>query len=111
MGGRRSALARALSPTLWYGTPGGTLHVWDTHTRNCETCQQALRNLDRLRVAVFAAAALLLIVTIGLDGRGANIHAVWTLLAGAVLLGVGGLLLQKLRRLFFEYEFSHADND
>jgi hypothetical protein len=46
---------------------------------------------------------LLLILAIGLDAL--------SLLAGAILLGVSGLLLHRLRRLFFVYEFSHAEND
>jgi len=62
----------------------------------CREELQALRNIDRLRVGAFAAEILLLILAIGLDAL--------SLLVGAILLGVSGLLLHRLRRLFFVYD-------
>jgi phenylpropionate dioxygenase-like ring-hydroxylating dioxygenase large terminal subunit len=74
--------------------------VYNTHTKNCKICMDALKNLKMARNGLFAAS----FVTIGLS------HGPAAVAGGAALAGVG-LLINKLIGLFYKYEFEHAFND
>jgi phenylpropionate dioxygenase-like ring-hydroxylating dioxygenase large terminal subunit len=74
--------------------------VYNTHTKNCAICMEALKNLKITRNGFFAAA----FATVGL------FKGVPAVLGGAAL-AVIGLLLNKLIGLFYKYEFEHAHND
>ncbi len=74
--------------------------VYNTHTKNCKICMEALKNLKMARNGLFAAS----FVTIGLS------HGPAAVAGGAALAGVG-LLINKLIGLFYKYEFEHAFND
>ena len=74
--------------------------VYNTHTKNCAVCLEALKNLKLLRNGFFAAS----FASVGLS------HGPAAVAAGAALAGAG-LLLNKLIGLFYKYEFEHALND
>lgn len=82
---------------------GGRLFdVYESHTKNCRYCLDALANVRRAKVGAFVAAALLVLA------RGSLGVAASALLAGgAALVGVA---LGKLQALFYKFEFSHAAN-
>jgi len=104
--------------------------TWTMHTKDCTTCQDALKNINRLTRLSFAGAILALFIAIFLDSRSiaiavaskqidltSSIFSVnpgigfWLSLLGAILLTAIGLSLGKLSKLFYIYEFSHSDND
>lgn len=105
--------------------------TWTMHTKDCATCQDALKNINRLTLLSFAGAILCLFVAIFLDSRSIAIAVAsgqiditssllftvnpgigfWLSVLAAILLTVAGFLLGKLSRLFHIYEFSHSDND
>ena len=99
--------------------------VWNTHTKNCKVCQNALKNINRLIMSSYIGAVACLFLALFIDGRYIATQAVtsgsasiWSLpplgfgiaIASAVLLAITGYLLKKLSRLFYVYKFSHADN-
>lgn len=98
--------------------------VWNTHTKHCYACQSALKQINRLSLVTWCSAALFLILAILLDAKryalastsdtafrfGFN-ASVLILIGLAGVFGVSGYLLKKLSRLFYVYEFNHADND
>lgn len=100
-------------------------NVWETHTRQCYVCQRALKRVERLRMAAWVGAGVCLGVAVMTDARGVARQvaiapdavsflppiAFWVWLAGAVGLVIAGVLLTRLRRLFYVYEFEHAHND
>ncbi len=99
--------------------------VWTTHTRDCQLCQDALKNINRLTVLSHLGAIACLFLALFLDGRYVAMQAVtesassmWNIplgfgiaIAGSIILATAGYLLKKLSRLFYVYQFSHADND
>ena len=102
--------------------------VWTTHTQHCRVCQDALKNINRLAVLANVAAIVCLCFGVIVDSRTVAIKAVvagggtsllttfppiefWWAVGGAVLFAMLGYLLGKLRRLFYIYEFEHAQND
>ncbi|MBD2342734.1 aromatic ring-hydroxylating dioxygenase subunit alpha [Anabaena subtropica] len=98
--------------------------VWTTHTQNCTVCQNALKNINRLTVSAYVAAAMCLFLAVILDARtvavqaalGASVFTIppmefWLALGGGILLAVVGYQLKRFSRLFYVYEFEHARND
>ena len=58
----KTALARGLPPRL----PSAQLFdVWDAHTKNCATCQQALKNIIKIRNSSMVLAAIAAIIMRG----------------------------------------------
>lgn len=76
--------------------------VWNAHTKNCQYCQAALKNLKKIRFAAFFAATCLSVLR--------PMSKVLNLVSVLITAGVG-LALNKLIGLFYRYEFSHAHND
>ncbi len=74
--------------------------VYNTHTKNCAVCMEALKNLKLARNGLFAAG----FVCIGIS------HGPAAVALGAVFTGAG-LLVNQLIGLFYKYEFEHAFND
>lgn len=74
--------------------------VYNTHTKHCKVCMTALNNLKLLRMGLGAAS----LITVGLS-------------KGLVAVSLGGLFaaaglgVHKLTKLFYRYEFEHANND
>ncbi|MDJ0520123.1 MAG: Rieske 2Fe-2S domain-containing protein [Trichodesmium sp. MO_231.B1] len=106
--------------------------VWETHTKHCRVCQDALKNINRLKILAYVVAGLCLCWGIIIDARAIAIQAAtaaitetatsvsglalpplgfWFALGGAALFAFSGYKLQQLSRLFYVYEFEHADND
>jgi phenylpropionate dioxygenase-like ring-hydroxylating dioxygenase large terminal subunit len=93
--------------------------VWTTHTKNCQVCQDALKNIDRLKVLAYILAAISLFLAVMIDARTLAISrqnflpplGFWLALGSGIVLAIGGYLLKKLSRLFYVYEFEHAHND
>ena len=102
--------------------------VWTTHTQHCRVCQDALKNINRLKVLSYLGAIACLFLALFFDGRYVALQAItepgntsiWNTLpplefgiaiALAIVLATAGYLLKKLSRLFYVYKFSHADND
>lgn len=104
--------------------------VWSTHTQHCRFCQDALKRIQRLTVLAYLAAAVCLVLGIIVDARAVVLKTAltsadhwhllfmmlpppsfWVAIAGAILLAGTGYWLKKLSRLFYIYEFEHADND
>ena len=107
--------------------PAKLFDVWTTHTHDCQVCQDALRNINRLTLLSYVSAIACLFLALFLDGRYIAMLAVsqpanismwnipplgfWMAIASAIILAVTGYLLKKLSRLFYVYKFSHSDND
>jgi len=104
--------------------------VWETHTKNCRVCQDALKNINRFKILTYVLAGLCLGLGIIIDSRAIAIQVAtaavtetsvsglavpplgfWFAVGGAALFAFGGYKLQQLTRLFYVYEFEHADND
>lgn len=106
--------------------------VWETHTKHCQICQDALKNINRLTILAYVVAGLCLCLGIIIDARAIAIQAAtaaiaqtatsvsalvvppigfWFAVGGAALFAFGGYKLKQLSRLFYVYEFEHADND
>lgn len=93
--------------------------VWTTHTQNCRVCQDALKNINRLKVLAYILAAISLFLAVMIDARTLAISGdnflpplgFWLALVSGIVLAIGGYLLKKLSRLFYVYEFEHAHND
>ena len=105
--------------------------VWETHTKNCMVCQNALKNINRFKILTYVVAVLCLCLGIIIDARAIAIQVAtatitetgtsvsgfplpplgfWFALGGAALFAFSGYKLQQLIRLFYVYEFEHADN-
>ncbi|MBD2504923.1 aromatic ring-hydroxylating dioxygenase subunit alpha [Anabaena azotica] len=105
--------------------------VWNTHTKDCYVCQQALKNINRLSLAAYVVSIGCLTGGIIADARHIALQAVqlsvspeasssvmnwvppqsfWIAIVGAVLFALIGYLLKKLTRLFYVYEFEHSHN-
>mmetsp|Transcript_11955 Transcript_11955/g.21705 ORF Transcript_11955/g.21705 Transcript_11955/m.21705 type:complete len:658 (-) Transcript_11955:1360-3333(-) len=73
--------------------------TYHAHTKHCQYCLQALKNITRIR----NLAIVLGILRLGLgDGP-------WRLIVAFVCFGLAAAL-QKFKGLFYKYEFEHADN-
>ena len=77
--------------------------VWNSHTKYCKVCQDALANCKKFRFAAFFTAAFVGVVR---PFRSVFANAGSTLLTACV-----GLLLNKVVGMFYRYEFSHSHND
>lgn len=104
--------------------PTSLFDVWETHTKHCQVCQRALERIILLTRGVWFGTFLSLFVAIVLDARFYALAAstqsdiwqmppttTWIFLSIAAILGASGYGLQKLKGLFYRYEFRHADND
>ena len=107
--------------------PEQLFDVWTTHTSHCQLCQDALKNINRLKVLSYIGAIACLFLALFLDERyvvmqmsNSTAASIWSTfpptgfivaIAGAVVLAITGYLLKKLSQLFYIYKFSHADND
>ena len=105
--------------------------VWTTHTQHCSVCRDALKNIERISVLAYLAAAVCLCLGVIVDARTVAMKAAiaaasqtphsllniappagfWWALGGAITLAIVGYLLKKFSRLFHIYEFEHAHND
>jgi phenylpropionate dioxygenase-like ring-hydroxylating dioxygenase large terminal subunit len=98
--------------------------VWTTHTQNCTVCQNALKNINRLTLLAYVAAAVCLFIAVIIDARTVAVQAAlgkslftlppigfWLALSGSLLLAVVGYQLKRLTNLFYFYKFEHACND
>ena len=100
--------------------------VWITHTNDCQLCQDALRNINRLVILSYVKAIACLFLALFIDGRYIAMQAIaepasismWNIppwgfgiaIVSAIVLATS-YLSNKLSRLFYVYKFSHADND
>ena len=106
--------------------------VWNTHTKDCQICQKALKNINRISLAAYLVAIICLSWGIIVDARYTVMKAIqlsvesemsssflswvpplsfWLAAIGAVLFALTGYLLKKLTRLFYVYTFEHVHND
>ena len=106
--------------------------VWNTHTKNCQICQKALKNINRASLAAYLVSIICLSWGIILDARYTVIKATqlsvdpeifssfltwvpplsfWLAAISAVLFALTGYLLKKFTRLFYVYTFEHFHND
>ena len=104
--------------------------VWTTHTQHCQSCQGALKNINRGINLVFLAAIICLFLSLFVETRAIAVKVAlgqiteadslfsivptvefWGFLVATILLALGGYGLRKLRRLFYVYEFEHSHND
>ena len=77
--------------------------VWNSHTKHCKYCLTALNRFKKARALAFMASAI--VATI----RPKILGVVGSLISALGLSGLG-LVLDKLIKMFYRYEFSHADN-
>jgi predicted GNAT superfamily acetyltransferase len=82
---------------------GEIYDVYHSHTKDCIYCTAALKNVRRARVGAFAVSALCVALRPQIGFTAA--------LGGAVASACVGGALGKLIGLFYEFPFSHADND
>ena len=95
---------------------------------NCQVCQDALKNVNRLTVLSYISAVACLFLALLIDERYISMQditapasvSLWNTLppngfrlaiAGAIILAIIGYLLKKLSRLFYIYKFSHSNNN
>ncbi|MEO1378495.1 MAG: Rieske 2Fe-2S domain-containing protein [Cyanobacteria bacterium J06635_10] len=99
--------------------------VWNTHTKNCTACQNALKNINRATKLSYAVSIACLFLAVFLDARSLAIAATsqqanlsvlshsmgfWLALGGGISGAVIGYLLGKISKMFYVYEFSHSDS-
>ena len=77
--------------------------VWNSHTKNCKYCLTALRRLKRVRAMAFLASAMVAAI------RPKVLGVVGSTMSALGFSGLG-FVLSKLIKMFYRYEFSHADN-
>ncbi|MGB7413823.1 MAG: Rieske 2Fe-2S domain-containing protein [Thermosynechococcaceae cyanobacterium] len=94
--------------------------VWSTHTKDCQVCRKALKNIQRVTVVAYVAAIICFGMGILVDARAISVTAqlwamptvwFWGAIALSLFFAGGGYLLQRFSRLFYVYEFDHAHND
>jgi phenylpropionate dioxygenase-like ring-hydroxylating dioxygenase large terminal subunit len=93
--------------------------VWQTHTQHCQYCQGALKNLRSLRAASWGLAAIALLLAVLLDVQSIAINPQGELISvpflgwSAISLGLMaiGYGIHRLIKLFYVYEFEHAQNN
>ena len=91
------------SPSMPQANNDIVFDVWNSHTKYCQVCQTALKNVKRARLASFVVATCLAVL------RPAT-HKLVNLASVLATAGIG-LALHKLVGLFYRYEYSHARND
>ena len=74
--------------------------VYESHTKNCVICQKTIKNINMIRNISLAVSA-----SLGLLLRG------WRGLFSAVAFTSFALLVEKFKRMYYVYEFSHQDNN
>lgn len=91
--------------------------VWNTHTKHCYVCQQALRRITWLiRLSCVVAIALvgvaMMVDAREMAGSGMSVppQDFWKILAVSGVFAAIGAGLNRLRRMFYVYEFEHAKN-
>jgi phenylpropionate dioxygenase-like ring-hydroxylating dioxygenase large terminal subunit len=105
--------------------------VWNTHTKDCSLCQNALGKIQRIEILAYGIAVFCFGFGIMLDARAIAAKAaildsaipttalqamipttglLWAIL-GSAIFGIFGYLLKRFSRLFYVYEFNHAKND
>mmetsp|Transcript_38127 Transcript_38127/g.81348 ORF Transcript_38127/g.81348 Transcript_38127/m.81348 type:complete len:192 (+) Transcript_38127:351-926(+) len=77
--------------------------VWNSHTKHCKYCLAALGRIRKVRALAFFLSAT--VATI----RPKILGVVGSTAAALGLSGVG-LVMSKLIKIFYWYEFSHAEN-
>lgn len=101
--------------------------VWHTHPKNCQVCQRALSRITWAKRGAYGSAIVLFAWALMINAMVTALVAVnemvsvsrwtmpplsfWAALSVAGLLASAGYGLQRLDRLFYIYEFEHADND
>lgn len=99
--------------------------VWTTHTKHCHACQSALAIINRWQVIAYGVAIVCLILALMVDARAIALQSefssspltmtppagFWWAMGSGILFVIIGYLLKKLSRLFYIYEFEHAQND
>ncbi|MGD1805489.1 Rieske 2Fe-2S domain-containing protein [Dapis sp. BLCC M126] len=103
--------------------------VWNTHTKDCVVCRDALTNINRFKVLSYVGALVCLLIGIIIDARTVAFRMTttvemnispftvtpstefWVAIVGAIVLGTIGYLLQKFSQLFYVYEFEHSRNN
>lgn len=78
--------------------------IYNSHTKNCKNCMVALKNLRKVRLISYFAAALVGVL------RPARLGAIGTALVTALFGGIG-LGINKLIGAMHRLEYSHAEND
>ena len=76
--------------------------TWHSHTKDCQYCLGALKNIKRIRNGLIVAGSLALGLGIGASP--------WRLLVALACFGLA-YGLEKFKGLFYKYEFEHALND
>lgn len=103
--------------------------VYHTHTKDCQICQNALKNINRLTIFSFIASIFCLGLALFIDSRNVALtlaqskisatvslfsvtppSSFWLLIISAIALAIKGYALRKLSRLFYVYEFEHHRN-
>ncbi|ELR98633.1 Rieske 2Fe-2S domain-containing protein [Gloeocapsa sp. PCC 73106] len=104
--------------------------VWTTHTQHCYVCQRALRRINYAKNLLKIGGVVCLILALFIDNRIMGLKLAseqleefnfWVYLTptkvfllgfiSAILCFLVAYLLGKLSRLFYVYEFEHANND
>ncbi|WP_404785331.1 Rieske 2Fe-2S domain-containing protein [Altericista sp. CCNU0014] len=105
--------------------------VWNTHTKECSYCQNALRTVRRIEFLAYGIAIFCFGIGIFFDARSVAAKALILdpairaialqsaipsgallgAMLGSALFGTVGYALKKFGRLFYAYEFNHAKND
>lgn len=92
------SIVKGMSPEEVYNT-------YTQHTKTCMICQRAVHNLTRIRsLAIIGAVAI-------------AVHAIWKRVVNPIAVGVGVLLagsavlLKQFMNLYYEYKFSHQNNN
>ena len=104
--------------------------VYSTHTKDCQVCQKALKNIQRTSLLSYLSSLICLCLALFLDSRNVAFKAAtepistsaslfsivpplsfWLLILVAISLALIGFYLKKFSRLFYVYEFEHFQND
>lgn len=99
--------------------------VWHTHTKHCHVCRKALVRINWGRRLAYGLVVVCFGLALMVDARAIARQAVsgevmgwampplgfWGAIALAILFAAAGYGLQRLKQLFYVYEFEHADND
>ena len=100
-GGVRWGAAAATQPLPSRLSNAEAFDVFHAHTKHCTHCSGALKNVIRLRNTALILAAIF---------TGSLKSSMMILFSSIFFVGVA-FSLEKLRRSFFVYDFSHQDNN